>query len=214
MVSEVVTHTPSSQASFERFPHNRPEQPWVKVAPGQVYVTADHEIITTGLGSCVSACIWDPCAGVGGMNHFLLPFDTTAELHHWKADELLSNASRYGCYAMENLINQLLNLGAQRGRLNVKLFGGSQLLGFKSLIGIKNVEFVLGYVQREGLNVVAKDLGGVDPRRVLFDPKSGRAWLKRIPCAEVMQIRRSEECYSSQVEQQQPDTDNNVELFE
>lgn len=147
------------------------------------------------------------------MNHFLLPFDTTAELHHWHADELLSNASRYGCYAMEQLINQLLKQGAQRWRLSVKLFGGAQLLGFKSLIGIKNVEFVLGYVQREGLNVVAKDLGGVDPRRVLFDPRTGRAWVKRIPCSEVVQIRRNEECYSGQLEQSSHDSADRVELF-
>lgn len=214
MDGDVLSKRHPPQTSPERFASQRPDLPWVKVLPGQVYVTTKHEMITTGLGSCVAACMWDEQAGVGGMNHFLLPFDNIAELNHWRAEELLSNASRYGCYAMEQLINRLLNHGAQRCRLSVKLFGGAQLMGFKSLIGIKNVEFVLGYVQRERLNVVAKDLGGVDPRRLLFDPKTGRAWLKRIPCAEMLRIRRREECYSGQLDLSGQDTADSVELFE
>ncbi len=158
--------------------------------------------------------MWDEKAQVGGMNHFLLPFDTSAQLHHWKPQELLSTASRYGCYAMELLINQLIIQGADRRRLKVKLFGGAQLMGFQSLIGIKNVEFVMAYVQREQLKVEAQDLGGTEPRRVLFDPRSGRVWIKRIPCAEVSNIRRHEERYFVQLDKETHTQTGAVELFE
>ncbi|EKO3930895.1 chemotaxis protein CheD [Vibrio fluvialis] len=200
--------------NHDLFPNLKPNMPWVKVLPGGVYVTNQAEIICTGLGSCVAACMWDEKAQVGGMNHFLLPFDTCAQLHHWKPQELLSTASRYGCYAMELLINQLINLGADRRRLKVKLFGGAQLMGFQSLIGIKNVEFVMAYVQREQLKVEAQDLGGTEPRRVLFDPQSGRVWIKRIPCAEVSNIRRHEERYFDQLDKETHTQTVAVEWFE
>ncbi|MCE7595688.1 chemotaxis protein CheD [Vibrio fluvialis] len=200
--------------NHDRFPNLKPNMPWVKVLPGGVYVTNQVEIICTGLGSCVAACMWDEKAQVGGMNHFLLPFDTSAQLHHWKPQELLSTASRYGCYAMELLINQLIIQGADRRRLKVKLFGGAQLMGFQSLIGIKNVEFVMAYVQREQLKVEAQDLGGTEPRRVLFDPRSGRVWIKRIPCAEVSNIRRHEERYFVQLDKETHTQTGAVELFE
>ncbi|EOC1778012.1 chemotaxis protein CheD [Vibrio fluvialis] len=200
--------------NHDRFPNLKPNMPWVKVLPGGVYVTHQAEIICTGLGSCVAACMWDEKAQVGGMNHFLLPFDTSAQLHHWKPQELLSTASRYGCYAMELLINQLIIQGADRRRIKVKLFGGAQLMGFQSLIGIKNVEFVMAYVQREQLKVEAQDLGGTEPRRVLFDPRSGRVWIKRIPCAEVSNIRRHEERYFVQLDKETHTQTGAVELFE
>ncbi|WP_416068954.1 chemotaxis protein CheD [Vibrio furnissii] len=214
MDSPATSTIKMENVKYDRFPNLKPNMPWVKVLPGGVYATAQEEIICTGLGSCVSACIWDEKAGVGGMNHFLLPFDTNAQLHHWKPNEILSTASRYGCYAMELLINQLINMGADRRGLKVKLFGGAQLMGFQSLIGIKNVEFVLDYVKREHLNVQAQDLGGSEPRRVLFDPKSGKVWIKRIPCAEVTAIRRHEARYSHQLDQATHAELTPVELFE
>lgn len=203
-----------SNRVHDRFPNLKLNMPWVKVLPGGVYTTSEAEIICTGLGSCVAACMWDEKAGIGGMNHFLLPFDSSAQLHHWKPQELLSTASRYGCYAMELLINQLVNRGADRRQLKVKLFGGAQLMGFQSLIGVKNVEFVLAYVQRERLRLEAKDLGGTEPRRVLFDPKSGKVWVKRIPCAEVINIRRHEARYFDQLDRETHHPEGDVEWFE
>ncbi|MGL4828450.1 MAG: chemotaxis protein CheD, partial [Vibrio sp.] len=115
---------------YYRFNHPIDRRHWVKVMPGGVYATADHEIIHTGLGSCVSVCAWDSAVGVGGMNHFLLPFHSHFESQHWHPQAMLSETSRYGCFAMELLINRLLTIGAERGRLRYKLFGGAQLMGY------------------------------------------------------------------------------------
>ncbi len=132
----------------------------MKVQPGGVYCTNKEEIICTGLGSCVAACMWEPTLKIGGMNHFLLPFDSHAELRHWHADEFLSTAARYGSHAMEMLINELVHLGADRRNLQIKLFGGAQMLGKHSMIGKKNIEFILHYVEQESFSVQAQDLGG------------------------------------------------------
>lgn len=184
----------------------------IKVLPGGVYVSNQQELICTGLGSCVSACIWDPITQVGGMNHFLLPFESHFEEKHWHATEQLSGASRYGNYAMEILINQLLLLGARRERLRMKLFGGAQMMGFHSKIGEKNIEFIQHYAQQEGLEVVAQDLGGLEPRKIMFDPLTGKAWLKRIPFTEISHLRREEERYAHDLEKQ-TQQGSDVELF-
>ncbi|EJO3992240.1 chemoreceptor glutamine deamidase CheD [Vibrio vulnificus] len=200
------------EAYYSRFFNEQRGLHMIKVLPGGVYVSGQEELICTGLGSCVSACIWDPVKRVGGMNHFLLPFHNHFEEKHWHADELLSGASRYGSYAMEMLLNQLLSLGARRERLRMKLFGGAQMMGFHSMIGEKNVEFVLHYAEQEGLEVVAYDLGGLEPRKIMFDPLTGKAWLKRIPFAEINHLRREEERYAHTLEKQ-TDTGSEVELF-
>ena len=94
-----------------------------KILPGEYYVTCHDEIITTVLGSCVSACIRDPSTGVGGMNHFMLPGDTTKRLDQWAGRDSL--ATRYGIAAMETLVNDILKLNARKSRLELKLFGGA-----------------------------------------------------------------------------------------
>ncbi len=197
---------------YHRFNHPVDRRHWVKVMPGGVYATADHEIIHTGLGSCVSVCAWDSAAGVGGMNHFLLPFHSQFESQHWHPQALLSETSRYGCYAMELLINRLLALGAERERLRYKLFGGARLMGYQSLVGDKNVEFVLEYAKREKLDVIAQDLGGSEPRKLLFDPQTGQAWVKRISFNAARTIKNVEEQYQHNIGKQI--SSDNVELFE
>ncbi len=212
-----VRHKPTTDENvyFSRFYHKQHQVHMIKVLPGGVYCSGSPEIISTGLGSCVAACMWDPDHHVGGMNHFLLPFDNINEERHWHANEIMSTASRYGNHAMEILINQLLNLGARRERLRLKLFGGAQMMGYQSLIGEKNVEFVMSYVEREQLQLDAYDLGGLEPRRIMFDPLNGRAWLKRIPFAEISHLRHEEERYAHELGAQthQTDESDEAELF-
>jgi len=141
----------------------------IKVLPGAHYVTSGRdEMITTVLGSCVAACIYDPFCGVGGMNHFMLP---ESESGKWGA---ASSVMRFGNHAMEVLINDLLKLGAHRGRLEIKIFGGANVIRGKTPIGDMNCSFVRSFLQREGLRTTAEDLGGVHPRRLQFFPDSGR----------------------------------------
>ncbi len=201
-----------AKGQYYRFNHPSDHRHWVKVMPGGVYATSDQEIIHTGLGSCVSACAWDIEMKVGGMNHFLLPFNNQFESQHWHPQALLSDSSRYGCYAMEVLINRLLSMGAERERLKFKLFGGAHLMGYQSLVGEKNVEFVLEYAKREKLNVVAQDLGGAHPRKLLFDPQTGQAWVKRIGFSSAHAIKQDEELYQHSIDKQIPSDD--VELFQ
>ena len=104
-----------------------------KIQPGEFYITSHHEAISTVLGSCISACIRDPRLGLGGMNHFMLPEDTTDGKSSW-LDKATGLATRYGSYAMETLINALLKMGASRSRLEVKLFGGGHVLNGASPI--------------------------------------------------------------------------------
>ena len=125
-------------------------------------------LMTTVLGSCVAACLHDPVAGVGGMNHFLLA--ETADGARVREEEM-----RYGAYAMEVLINGLMKLGARRERLEAKLFGGAKLFDGLNDVGAANAAFARRFLEDEGIPIVASSLGGRRARRVEFWPVSGRA---------------------------------------
>ena len=140
----------------------------VHVVQGQHVVSSDPEIVlTTILGSCVAACIRDPVAGVGGMNHFLLPGSA--------AQGPDRAAQRSGVHAMELLVNALLSGGARRERLEAKLFGGGRLIEGLTDIGSQNAEFALRFLSAEGIAHVGGSLRGEHGRRVQFWPVSGRA---------------------------------------
>lgn len=142
----------------------------VKVLPGYHYVTARaDELVATTLGSCVAACIRDPQAGLGGLNHFMLPGDPNRV--DWAHPSM---EMRYGQNAMERLINDILREGGRRERLEIKVFGGGNVLGRALDVGDRNADFVLAYLKAEGLKAAAKDLGGAWPRRVVYDPKTGK----------------------------------------
>ncbi|PWC54352.1 chemotaxis protein [Azospirillum sp. TSO22-1] len=127
---------------------------------------ADDMLVTT-LGSCIAACLHDPVARVGGMNHFLLPGAP--------AEGGIGIATRYGSVAMERLINDLLARGAQKERLEVKLFGGARVIESSMDVGVANAAFALDFVEREGLTLAGRDLGGATGRRVHFFPTTGKA---------------------------------------
>ena len=144
----------------------------VKVLPGEFYVSAQEELVTTVLGSCVSVCIHDPLLGIGGMNHFMLP-EPMGPRDNWTATA--GRAARYGSDAMEQLINCMLSLGSRRGDLQLKVFGGGRVLTQLSDIGQRNIDFVTRYIATEQLTLCASDLGDVYPRQIQFFPHSGRA---------------------------------------
>ena len=150
-----------------------------RLLPGEYYVTRSDEAILTVLGSCISACVRDPVLGIGGMNHFMLPEEAAKGDNSW-LDPKLGLATRYGSYAMESLLNQLLKLGAVRSRLELKVFGGGRILSTMTDIGRRNIEFVLEYIRLEGLRVSAQDVGGTQPRKIVYYPADGRVRVRRL----------------------------------
>jgi chemotaxis protein CheD len=139
----------------------------IHVIQGEHYVTDDPEVmLTTVLGSCVAACLRDPEAGIGGMNHFLLP----------DSDSSVGGvAVRFGAHAMELLINDILRRGGNRHRLQAKLFGGGRMFDGLSDVGESNASFAERFLRDEGVPVLGGSLRGSQARRVQFWPVSGRA---------------------------------------
>ena len=147
-----------------------------KILPGEYYYTAKNMLIVTVLGSCVSACIRDRVTGLGGMNHFMLP-DGGGD-----AGSPVSASMRYGTFAMEILINDLLKAGARREHLEAKVFGGGAVLrGFTAMnVGQRNAEFVMQFLKTERIPVLAEDLNDIHPRKVYFFPKTGKVLVKKL----------------------------------
>jgi chemotaxis protein CheD len=179
----------------------------VKVFPGEYYVTRKtDEMLVTILGSCVSACIRDPHAGIGGMNHFML---AEGAENGWGED---LRSTRYGNFAMEKLINELIKAGCRRESLEIKVFGGGNVTDARNLIGTQNATFVRKYLSNEGLRWVAEDLGGPYPRRIQYNPQTGRVVRKLLNRTESAGIVREETQYASTLSKQK--TTGEVELFE
>jgi chemotaxis protein CheD len=146
-----------------------------KILPGEYYYTGKDMLIVTVLGSCVSACIRDRATGLGGMNHFMLP-------DGGDSNSPVSASMRYGTYAMEVLINDLLKAGARRENMEAKVFGGGAVLrGFSAInVGERNATFVTNFLKTEKMRVVAEDLNDVYPRKVYFFPRSGKVLVKKL----------------------------------
>lgn len=174
----------TGEASFFYLDHHF-QFPAVKVLPGEHFVSSENLIIMTVLGSCIAACLWDSRANVGGMNHFMLPDGDSAE-----------GSGRYGSYAMELLINEMMKAGARRESMQAKIFGGGQVMhSFTAMnVGERNTAFVTAYLQTERIPIVSKDVLDIYPRKVCFFPATGKALVKRLahshPEALVEQERR------------------------
>ena len=148
----------------------------IHITQGERATSADEEqVISTILGSCVSCCLWDPVAGVGGMNHMLLTVSAGQA----------GPCNLAGINAMELLINDILKLGARRSRLRAKAFGGARMVAGLSDIGKANCEFTLGYLEKEGIHCDGQSLGGDAARHVMFWPATGRA-LQKIRMDQVL----------------------------
>jgi chemotaxis protein CheD len=205
---------PAQPASLPGFEHLQrfwePDtQRWtVKILPGEYYVTRQDEAITTVLGSCISACIRDPVAKVGGMNHFMLPEDGSVGR---ETEPAVGLATRYGSYAMESLINDLLKLGALRARLEIKLFGGGRVLTSMTDVGARNIRFVHDYLALEGLATAAADLGGDSPRKVVYFTGAGRVRVRTLRPIENRSIADREQLYQASLRKKEAGGD--VELF-
>ncbi len=158
------------EASFFYFDHHFQFNA-VKVLPGEYFVANENLVIMTVLGSCIAACLWDSRTRVGGMNHFMLPDGDSADI-----------SGRYGSYAMELLINEMLKLGARRETLQAKIFGGAQVMhNFTTMnVGERNTSFVVNYLQTERIPIVSEDVLDIYPRKVVFFPASGKAMVKRL----------------------------------
>ncbi len=170
-----------------------------KILPGEYYVTMSHELITTVLGSCISACVRCKVFGIGGMNHFMLPMSREDGHDSW-INGNLSDATRYGNYAMEHLINEILKQGASRKHLEVKLVGGGQILKNMSDVGARNIAFAREYLRIEGLELVAEDVGNIYPRKVIYDPMTGKVRVKKLKSLHNETIARRENEYRHQIE--------------
>jgi chemotaxis protein CheD len=169
-----TTHCSGFGTATHLFQDRQFQVPSMKILPGEYYGSQDNMIVNTVLGSCVSACIWDRSKGIGGMNHFMLP-DTGER-------DFTGAAGRFGTYAMELLINELMKHGASRDHLECKLFGGGNVMkGFTTMnVGERNAQFALDFLKTERIRITAQDLLDVYPRKVVFFTKTGRAMVKKL----------------------------------
>ncbi len=176
----------------------------VKILPGEFFVTTREMLLVTVLGSCVAACIRDPERGIGGMNHFMLPDAGTG---------VMSRSARYGAYAMELLVNELIKSGARRTALQAKVFGGGRVMASlaQANVGERNAGFVLDYLAQEGIPVVAQDLLDSHARKIYFFPKSGRVLLKRLARVNNDTLMRREREYQERLARD--DASGDIELF-
>jgi len=176
-----------------------------KVLPGKYFVTDSNISIVTVLGSCVAVCMWDPANKIGGMNHFMLPVHSNGQAIDF------SPSARYGAYAMEILINDLLKMGAVRKNLEAKVFGAGKVLSGMNDIGERNASFALEYLRREKIRITAQDLGGNYPRKVHFFPASGRVLVKLLR-SQYSDAIAVEKAYGRQLDNTQVGGD--VDLFQ
>jgi chemotaxis protein CheD len=209
-------HRPALPRALPGFEHVR--RSWnsqfesysARILPGEFYVTKSAEGVATTLGSCIAACIRDRVTGIGGMNHFMLPASDVSDLAAVKASSL-SDATRYGNYAMEHLINEIMRNGGRRQNLEVKVFGGGRIISGMTDVGLANITFVRDYLATEGLSVVAEDVGDIFPRMVIFFPATGIARVKRLRSLHNNTIVDQERQYIDSIKKQP--VSGEVELF-
>ena len=185
-----------------RFPHEI-----ASILPGEFFVSRDPMVVYTVLGSCISACIRDPIAGVGGMNHFMLPEPKAGGCDSW------GESTRYGSYAMESLINEILKRGGLKSRLEIKLFGAGKIYEGNIDVGANNAKWVIGYLKSEGLETIKTDLGDVFPRKVYYFTDSGRVLMKKIERVKNRTIFERENQYAAQIKQREQQPVEDVTLF-
>ena len=168
-------------------------------------------MITTVLGSCVSACIRDPSSGFGGMNHFMLPGNRQGTNSTWSGQDCL--VTRYGIAAMETLVNDILKQGARKEQLEIKLFGGGDVLKMEvNNVGERNIEFVKQFVLAESMHVIAEDLGGPYSRKINYFPSNGKVMVRRLRSLQSKTIIDREKNYECDLIEKA--TPGDIELFD
>jgi len=191
--------------------HSKFGKRMVTIHPGEYFVSGDDEIIATVLGSCIAVAMYDRISGYGGLNHFMLPGNLD------RPDNYLSGSGKYGMFAMELLINGLLKAGCDRKRLRAKVFGGGSVLRSKPAtngltIPQSNIDFALGFLKAEGIQIESQDVGGVAARKVFFFPKTAKVLLKRLGGSVKTEVEHEEEEYLSKLQTIRPKQED-VTLF-
>ena len=175
-----------------RFPHEI-----AVIMPGEYFVSQDPMVVYTVLGSCISVCIRDTVAKVGGMNHFMLSAPTGhGGNDHWGA------SARYGSFAMEVLVNELLKRGGLKSRFEVKVFGGGKIYEGLNDVGAQNAAWALEYLEREDIRPIKVDVGDVCPRKVYYFTESGRVLLKKLDRVQSRAIVQEEKRYQTELNQE------------
>ena len=190
--------------SSQRYFDSKFSREAIKILPGEFFVTTRDMLLVTVLGSCVAACIRDPERGIGGMNHFMLPDGGAGAM---------SKSARYGGYAMELLVNELIKSGARRGALEAKVFGGGRVMASLSSanVGERNSEFVLDYLRQEGIPILAQDLQDRHARKIYFFPRAGRVLVKKLERVNNDTLARREREYQERLARE--DASGDIELF-
>jgi len=175
----------------------------VKVLPGEYFVFDEDILVMTTLGSCIAACIWDRDKRIGGMNHFLLPDSGGG-----------AESGRYGSFAMELLIGELVKRGATRSTMEAKVFGGGAVIsGMNTInVGERNTTFVMDYLRTERITIVSKDVMDIYPRKVCFLPASGKAMVKRLASANTEALAAQERAAATR-HSPSANTGGSVDLF-
>lgn len=152
----------------------------VTIYPGEYYVSKGSEFVSTILGSCVAICLFDPHNRIGGMNHFMLAESGS----DGKPSEKTGPISRFGKFAVDLLLDELIKAGADRRYLQAKIFGGSNVFNLpensRNQIGSENIKFAKKYLAELNIPIITEDLGGVPSRKIIFDPATFKVLLKRI----------------------------------
>lgn len=167
----------------------------VIIYPGEFHVSSG-EIIATVLGSCISVCIRDTKTGIAGMNHFMLPGDVRSE------EMFFSASTKYGMFAMEQLINEMLKKNGSKKDFEAKVFGGGHVLNFRKSDGNvpeANIDFVRAFLRMEQVAVVKEDVGGYVGRKILFFPETAKVLLKRLDTSVDSNLIRAEETYKTRL---------------
>ena len=178
VIKRSQTHVKAGFEHVHRFYDELHESWAAQLLPGEFYVSAHGEMITTILGCCISVCIRDVVQGIGGMNHFMLPVQKKHDDKSWDKNEH-TRLTCYGYFAMEHLLNTLYLMGARKKHLEIKVFGGARVLAKRSNIGLENILFIYDYLSRKDLPIKAVDLGDSYIRRVFYSSNTGEVFVKR-----------------------------------
>jgi chemotaxis protein CheD len=182
------------------------------IHPGEYFASADSILISTVLGSCVGVALYDPRAALGGLNHFMLPGSLDTQSF------MFSETGKYGMFAMELLINELIKMGARKDRLRAKVFGGGHVLrnevGRDGGVPQSNIRFAFEYLETERIPVETSDVGGTVGRKIFLDPQTFRVMLKRITGKLIVDVEKEEEEYLESLRSRPTKRKGDVTLFE
>jgi chemotaxis protein CheD len=187
----------------------------ITINPGEFYVSNEKVVITTLLGSCVAACLYDPYNKIAGMNHFLL-----SSIHYARNIPVCTtDAGRYGIHSMELLINEMWNRGAKRGNLKAKAFGGGSVLKTSDAfinnyftVGEVNMRFIKEFLQNENIPLVSSDLGGVVGRVINFYSEDFSVYVRKMASTGAKLVKREEQYWKKSI-QKQEESETQIDLW-